>query len=285
MIYNEVGSGGNINGGISVNEIYSTNIATGGMIAGSTAINKAVFRSKGSKGAKTGGTSSISSIHYEKGHNGCVLGGTSIYRIITAKTTTGGSITGGISPQFREFLFYASGGSISGGISVQTALVHIRGTGGSKSSGSGRQTLFSKNRSYGGLRTFGHSQYSKTKSASTITVTGISECIQENSVIPPVVLPDIKANPRQEITGVWCPVEATCQGMLPKIIVVRQKGFVPPANGTLNPADRGIAIYAQSNGQETVSSQAIVTTSPHRKDPRSGHKKEFELVKKQKRKI
>lgn len=146
-------------------------------------------------------------------------------------------------------------------------------SGGAKTGGTNTQIYFDHRRGTGGSRTGGKSFVSKIKYEFLRTFSGIDECIKENSQEPTAILPSIEFNPRQEITGVWCPVSQKCQGSLPKIIVTRQKGHVPNPNGTVGPADRGFATFAPNN--DVVIAQAIVGGKIHRADPRRQSNKEI----------
>ena len=264
-------SGGMITGGSSVPKVKATKISTGGMITGGTTNGLFVVASGG---AKTGGRSIISRNTLNRATGGCVAGGTSRISLNISKTTSGGVITGGISIFRRFFLNVGAGGTITGGTNKNTQRSQNIGHGGvvvvinwfGISSGS---TIIASERGHGGIKARGHCKIEKIKFRLPITESGIQGCFENTE--EPATLLSIENNPRQEITGVWCPIDGTCGGILPKIIVDRQKGFVPDANGTLNPRDRGTAIYSKSN--DTVFAQAIVGGKVHRIDPRKENNK------------
>lgn len=178
-------------------------------------------------------TYSVAATTYnETGSGGAIAGGAGSVKIRSSRTATGGTIAGGVGSVRIRSSKTATGGVIVGGAVTEKIRFYKTGTGGVIVSG-----------------TIENTEYRLPNKK-----TGIGRCIignplfevpnPENQLIKPKYFMEqtsLKANPRQQVTGVWCQVEESCDGVLPKIIQKRQKGFLPNSTGTINARDRGIA--------------------------------------------
>jgi hypothetical protein len=158
--------------------------------------------------------------------------------------------------RMSTYIESGSGGATSSGASFSRKLSETSSSGGVGVGGVNSQTYRDYRFGTGGMRTWGKSKFEKIRFELPKMQTGIGRCINGNilAVVPtPESLlfkpkytppqPIQQHNPRVETTGVWCQVGSVCKdgAGLPKIVQARQKGFIPDAQGTIHPADRGIA--------------------------------------------
>jgi len=276
MTYDEIGSGGIIAGvpaeeGSGIVTVILTGTSSGGVVAGGQSNN--TFSEIADGGVVTGGTKLPFVTCVKTASGGAVVGGTSLPSVIFAKTASGGAVTGGSSriKVTRDVL--GSGGAISGGHTIIIDHPHIGGgvigggsgfvmqtssissSGGSKTGGLGRPTFVDYVEGTGGSRTAGHGKVEKIKFRLPFIRSGVGRSIigsstaivetEESKLFKPKYFLEqtsLKTNPREQLTGVWCEVEEACEeGVLPKVIQKRQKGFIPNPKGTVSPRDRGIA--------------------------------------------
>ena len=120
-------------------------------------------------------------------------------------------------------------------------------SGGIVTSGLGRQIFFDYVIGSGGFRLGGQSRIERIKYRSPIIKVNAKAGIPIAATIiirsPQPSVP-VDVNPREEVTGEWCEVEVglPCPGaVLPRIIVINQKGYVPDQVGTIQARDRGFA--------------------------------------------
>ena len=263
-----IATGGSVTGGIAISKIITSKVATGGVITGGIAItDDSLIISTG--GMTTGGSATAIAKYHKTSSGGTTTGGSATIRIIASKTASGGIIVGGIAKFVTIVIKTASGGMITGGkirradtphigggaktggAARSTANIHLVGHGGAKTGGYAVSPFRDYRVGTGGVRTFGKANVSRYGNPPTRTQSGIGRCITGNilAAIPKpqskllrtIPVPPAIINPRTEIDGVWCPVKDGCSGVLPQVVVKRQKGYTPNPLGTKAPRDRGIA--------------------------------------------
>jgi hypothetical protein len=165
----------------------------------------------------------------------------------------------GTATNFVSRTVVGSGGTIAGGTSSVMRIANPTTTGGAICGGVATHNFFDYEYGSGGMRTGTYRSNSKVEKIKyrepSDPDTGIGRCIEgcilaivpteESKLFKPkyfVEQTSLKTNPRQQLTGVWCQVEDACEeGVLPRVIQKRLKGFIPDPKGTISPRDRGIA--------------------------------------------
>jgi len=240
-IKSKIASGGVVIGGLS--PVISGIISAGGAIIGGTAIifNRIRKTTTGGVGAK--GTSLCLKTVTSFSTGGIKVGGTSRFNVVRNPNVDGGTVVGG-----QTIIIDApniGGGIVAGGSCVVKSIFRLNSSGGIVTSGLGRQTFFDYVLGSGGFRLGGQSRIERIKYRHPIIKVNAKAGIPITPTIiirsPQPSVP-VDVNPREEVTGEWYEVENGYPGaLLPRIVVINQKGYTPDPAGTVQARDRGFA--------------------------------------------
>lgn len=271
--FNELGTGGVVCNSTAILSVRFGKIATGGVVVAGLATPLCRLNISGTGGVVAGTSASIKLTTSKTASGGVRLSGTSFVYRLYPKTVSGGLKTNGTSTNYVSRTIRGDGGvcvagktliadtlPVGGGVRVAgttspRTFFNVQGTGGFKASGTNSQTFKDYYNGLGGIRAGGRARVEKITHRGTITRTGAGRAIsgsilavvpsEQSQLIQPVFIPDVVVDddPRQELNGVWCPIDESCVNgaSLASVMLTRQKGYLPDPEGTLGPTGRGIA--------------------------------------------
>ena len=230
--------------------------SSGGASLGGSCVSNVVYSNVSSSGIVCSGTSSLNKSYDINGSGGVSCSGVIKQTLVSYVNAIGGVVCSGDSFSNKLCHEYGSGGIVCSGTSQQSSFSYVSGSGGIVCSGTSQQSFFDYINATGGLKCGGQSRIEVRKyrigrtysnSGRSISGTILFDLLpqKETLMIPAYVISveNQLVSPRKEVTGVWCKVEDSCSegAILPAIIPVNQKGFVPDPKGAVSARDRGFA--------------------------------------------
>jgi len=226
------GTGGVVCSGTDFNEINS--LASGGVVQSGTAIVNIESSITATGGTVCGGFSLYLKVANTSSIGGINISGTSKSNVRLTPEVSGGTICSG-KTLISESV-YIGGGIVIGGFAVKKSIFNLSGRQGIVISGSGRQTFIDYVLGTGGIRIGGQSKIERRKHVYERLVSGMIRTILAEAPLPPkntinrpsyTVPIFIQNNPRDNSNDVWGKLGETYEGVLPNIVPINQKGFVP----------------------------------------------------------